>query len=338
MLGIDKLLPKKRVSDMLPWIAACGDNRTIYTKAGGFLQVAKIEARPLDAASWPAIDTYYDQLAALEGRADDGWTFFHDRWKWQKDANLPMCSFGGNRAAQLIDWSERRQFAEDKAFDRTLFVALHYEPEHARAGLAQWLVGRDTAFSETAELIRFREQIEKFWAELWHIVPQVTLLEASYDPRLKGDALGSYLSMVANYEATPATLPCWPNRPRPGHVPLGLRAPTRSLPASADLADAPQDRPPSHPDGRGLFHRCDHRRHPAGARPAGLREPGRRQGRRHRAAPPDEVAGPAAGGVRCRTARAPSAACWGGSRGRTRATAIPQRPIRRQRRNSSGQT
>ena len=149
MLYIDRLFPRRQLPDRLPWDKMLADDRTVFTKIGGFLQVAHVVPPDLDSSSASAIDTHYDQIAALEGRFDDGWTIFHDQLRWLKDANLDKRDFDGNRAAQLIDAAERRQFAGDRAFDNAFFVALHYETD-SRAGLMEYLAHDDKAFSRSA--------------------------------------------------------------------------------------------------------------------------------------------------------------------------------------------
>ena len=92
-----------------------------------------------------------------------------------------LCDFGGNRGAQLIDAAERRQFAGDRAFDNTLFIAVHYEPDNARPALMEYLSSDDKAFSRSAMVRRFRDDAKEFFGELSLIMPKVTMLE--------GDAL-----------------------------------------------------------------------------------------------------------------------------------------------------
>ena len=175
------------------------DDRTMFTKAGGFIWVAHAIG-PDPAATAPGIiDAYYDKLGAIEGALGDGWTVYHDQWRWMNDANLALRDFGGVRAAQLIDAAERRQFAADRALDRSLFIAVHYEPDHARAGLMEWMSGQDKAFSRFAMLQRFKEDAEKFFGALALLMPYVKLLE--------GDALWHYFSQCVKYEPWPAAMP-----------------------------------------------------------------------------------------------------------------------------------
>jgi type IV secretion system protein VirB4 len=197
MFYLDRLFPRRRLPDLLPWDLPI-DDRTVFTRIGGLLQVAHVVPPALDALSGPALDAYYDQIAALEGRADDGWTIMHDHWRWLRDANLPAADYDGNVAAQAIDSAERREFDGETAFDNALFIPLHYEPETG-AGLMDWLAGRDQAFSRSAMVRRFRDDVRTFWSELALIMPRVEVL--------CGAALASYLSQTVNYEATPAELP-----------------------------------------------------------------------------------------------------------------------------------
>ena len=50
MWFLDKLFPRKRLPDLLPWDLAV-DDRTVFTKLGGFLQVAHVVARDLELSS-----------------------------------------------------------------------------------------------------------------------------------------------------------------------------------------------------------------------------------------------------------------------------------------------
>lgn len=197
MLLLDRLFPRKRLPDELPWDLMI-DARTCFTKCGGLLQVAHVLPPDLEASSPGSIDTHHRQLAALEGRLDEGWTIHHDQWRWLLDANLPKRQ-SGILAAHLVDEAERRQFTDKRAFDNSVFIALHFEPDNARAGLFEWVTSDDDAFSRSAMVRRFQEDAEKFFTELQLIMRKVTMLE--------GDALFSYLSQCVNYEPWPAAMP-----------------------------------------------------------------------------------------------------------------------------------
>ena len=199
---IRTIWPPVRLPDRLPFDFAI-DERTIFTKIGGFLRVAHIVPPDLQAASAASIDTHYDMLARLLGRLDTGWTIHIDQWRWLLDANLELRDYGGNLAAQLVDQDERRQFAGDKAFDNSIFFAVHYEPDKARNGLMEHLASEEgNAFSTAAMYRRFNQEIDKLFGELALLMPHVDVLE--------GEGLWSYLSQTVNYEPWPMAEPAIP--------------------------------------------------------------------------------------------------------------------------------
>lgn len=193
---------RKRLADRINLQLMLADDRTIFTKIGGLLQAAHVVGPDLESSSDAVIDSHHAMLSRLQSRLHSGWTVLWDQWRWYLPANLPLCDFGGTKAAQLADASQRRLFGGERSrtFDNAAFVSMHYEPDNSRrGGLFDFLSGEEEAFSRSASVQRFRDEIGKFWGELARIMPAVEVLE--------GPGLGSYLSQTINYEPWPAYLP-----------------------------------------------------------------------------------------------------------------------------------
>lgn len=205
--------PKGELRDWLPWLepilepAQEGESfherlqrsEIVMTASGGLLRCARLYPPDFESESPETLVAYHDRIEAACARFGLGWSVWIDQWRTKAPGYFPDNDFGGNRAAQLIEASRKRQFTNlaRPVFKNTPFIAVHYSPQRRDAMLG-WMMDHADDGAK-AHIDFFKEKSESLFQEIRHAMHDLTILS--------GDALASYLSACVTFEPKKTMVP-----------------------------------------------------------------------------------------------------------------------------------